>query len=161
MVQPKRHYLQVSNLSLDVFRLLFHVWRLYLLMMPFICCVIVLPSPNSFIFCALLHPGGFSSGLLEKFGELICTSLQTVTNINISSSTWAQCILPAAKEGLEICSTIDLSLPSYLSSLHSTSELASSILTPSDLTFESSLLHEALVRWSAVYPMPPENHRHF
>ena len=53
------HYLQDLNPSLDVFRLLFHVWRLYLLMMPFICCVIVLPSPNFFISCALLYPGGF------------------------------------------------------------------------------------------------------
>ena len=30
-----------------------------LLMMPFICCIIVFSSPNSFISCALLHPGGF------------------------------------------------------------------------------------------------------
>ena len=78
-------------------------------------------------------------GLLEKFDELIRTSLQTITNINISSSAWAQSILPAAKGGLGIRSAIDLSLPSYLSSLHSTSELVSSILTHSGLTFESSL----------------------
>ena len=59
-----------------------------------------------------------------------------------------------------IRSTIDLSLPSYLSSNHSTSELVASILTHSGLTFESSLLHEALNQWSAVYPMPPEDRRH-
>ena len=100
-------------------------------------------------------------GLLEKFDELICTSLQTFTNINISSSAWAQSILPAAKGGLGIRSAIDLSLPSYLYSLHSTSELVSSILTPSGLTFESSLLHEALDQWSTEYPMPPEDRRHY
>ena len=100
-------------------------------------------------------------GLLEKFDELIHTSLQTITNINISSSAWAQSILPAAKGGLGIRSAIDLSPPSYLSSLHSTSELVSSILTPSGLTFESSLLHEALDQWSAEYPMPPEDRRNY
>ena len=100
------------------------------------------------------------SGFLEKFDELIRTSLQTVTNINISSSAWVQSILRVVKGDLGICSAIDLSLPSYLSSLHSTSELVSSILTPSGLTFESSLLHEALDQWSAEYPMPPEDSRH-
>ena len=100
-------------------------------------------------------------GLLETFDELIRTSLQTISNINISSSAWAQSILPAAKGGLGIRSAIDLSLPSYLSSLHSTSELVSSILTPSGLTFESSLLQEALDKWSAEYPMPPEDRRHY
>ena len=59
------------------------------------------------------------SGLLGKFDDLIRTSLKTVTNINISSSTWAQSILPAAKGGLGICSAVDLSLPCFLSSLHS------------------------------------------
>ena len=59
-----------------------------------------------------------------------------------------------------IRSAVDLSLPSYLSSLHSTSELVSSILTPSSLTFESSLLHEALDQWSAEYPTP-EDRRHY
>ena len=100
------------------------------------------------------------SGLFKKLDELICTSLQTVTNINIISSAWAQSILPAAKGGLGVYSAIDLSLPSYLSSIHSTSELVTSILTHSGLTFESSLLDEALNHWSAVYPMPPEDRRH-
>ena len=59
-----------------------------------------------------------------------------------------------------IRSAIDLSLLSYLSSLHSTFELVSSILTPSGLTFESSPLHEALDQSSAEYPMPPEDRRH-
>ena len=84
----------------------------------------------------------------------------TVSNINISSSVWTQSILPAAKGGLGIHSAINLSLPSYLSSLHSTFELVSFILTLSSLTFESYLLHKALDRWSAEYPMPPEDRRH-
>jgi len=46
---------------------------------------------------------------LEKFDDLIRTSLQTVTNINTSSSAWAQSILPAAKGGLGIHSAVDLS----------------------------------------------------
>ena len=53
-------------------------------------------------------------GLLGKFDDLICTSLQTVTSINISSSAWAQSILPAAKGGLGICSAVDSSLPCFL-----------------------------------------------
>jgi len=66
--------------------------------------------------------------------------LPSLTNINISSSAWTESILPAAKGGLGIRSAIDSSLLSYLSSLHSTSELASSILTSSGLTFELSFL---------------------
>jgi len=85
-----------------------------------------------------------SSELLEKFDELILSSLQTVTNIQISSSAWAQSILPTAKEGLGTCSA-DLSLPCYLSSIHSTSELVSSIFLPSGLATDFSLRLEALV----------------
>ena len=40
------------------------------------------------------------SGLLEKFDELIRTSLLTVTNINISSSAWAQSIFPEVWESI-------------------------------------------------------------
>jgi len=58
-----------------------------------------------------------------KFDNLICTFLQTVTNINISSSAWAQSVLPAAKGGLGIYSAVDLSLPSFLSSLHMRSSI--------------------------------------
>jgi len=35
--------------------------------------------------------------LLEKFDDLIRTSLQTVTNVNINSYAWTQFILPVAK----------------------------------------------------------------
>ena len=49
------------------------------------------------------------SGLLGKFDDLIRTSLQTITNVNISFSAWAQSILPAAKGGLGIRSAVDLS----------------------------------------------------
>jgi len=73
------------------------------------------------------------SGLLEKFDDLIHTSLQIVTNINISSSAWAQSILSAAKGGLGIRSALDLSSPSFLSSLHS---LVSSILSASGISVE-------------------------
>ena len=105
-------------------------------------------------------PSWTVSGLLEKFDELICTSLQSVANIKISSSSWAQPILPAAKGSLGIRSAFDLNLPSYLSSIHSISELVDIILTHSGLTFESSLLLEALDQWSAVCPMLPEDRRH-
>ena len=110
----------------------------------------------------LLHtsPSWRVSGLLEKFDDLICTSLQTVTNIIISSSAWAQSILPAAKGGLGIRSPVDLSLPCFLSSLHSFYDLVSSILSASGISVESSFLHEALDQWSAEYPIPPEDCRH-
>jgi len=102
--------------------------------MPFTCCVIVLPIPELLY---LLHPGGFLN--LEKFDKLILSFLQTVTNIQIRSSAWAQPILPAAKGGLGTCSAVDLTLPCYLFSIHSTSELVSSILLPSGLATDSSL----------------------
>jgi len=100
------------------------------------------------------------SELLGKFDNLICTSLQTVTNINISFSARAQSILPAAKGGLGIRSAVDLSLPYFLSSLHSSSDLVSSILSASGISVESSFHREALDQWSAEYPMPPEDRRH-
>jgi len=55
---------------------------------------------------------------------------------------------------------VDLSLPSFLSSLHSSSDLVSSILSASGISVESSFLHEALDQWSAEYPMSPEDHRY-
>ena len=51
-------------------------------------------------------------------------------------------------------------MPSYLSSLYSTSELVSSILSPSGISAESPFLHEALEQWSFEFPMPPEDHSH-
>ena len=86
---------------------------------------------QSIFFMGSVSPSWRVSGLLEKYDELINISLQTVTNINTSSSASAQSILPAAKGGLGIRSAINLSLPSYLSSLHSTSKLVSSILSGS------------------------------
>jgi len=71
-----------------------------------------------------------------------------------------QSIPPAAKGRLGIRSAVDLSLSSFLSSLHSPSDLVSSILSASGISVESSFLHEALDQWSAEYPMPPEDHRH-
>jgi len=40
-----------------------------------------------------------------------------------------------------------------------TSDLVSSILSPSGISAESPFLHEALEQWSAEFPMPPEDHR--
>jgi len=102
-----------------------------------------------------ISPSWRVSGLLEKFDDLIRTSLQTVTNINISSSAWAQSSLPIAKRGLGIRSAVDLSLPSFVFSLHSSSDLVSSILSVSGISVESSFLPEALDQWSAEYPVSP------
>ena len=126
------HCLQVLSPSSAVFRPLHHVLKLCLLMMPFTYCVTVLPIPK-LLYLLRTSPSWRVFGLLEKFNDLICTSLQTVANINISSSAWAWSILPAV---LGIHSVVDLSLPSFLSSLHSSSDLVSSILSASDISVE-------------------------
>ena len=93
------------------------------------------------------------SGLLERFDESIRTSLQTVTNLQINFSAWAQSILLAARGSLGICSAVDLSLSNYLSSLHGTSKLVSSISSTAGIAVEYSLLHEVLDLWSAELPL--------
>jgi len=85
------------------------------------------------------------SGLLEKFDDLIHTSLQTVTNINTSLLSLL------LKEGW---STVGLSLPSFLSSLHSSSDLISSILSASGISVESSFLHtKSILRTIDIFNM--------
>ena len=79
------------------------------------------------------------------------------TYVSVNTDQLIKASRKLAKGGLGIYSAIDLSL---LSSLHSTSKLISSVLSPSGLTVEPFLLRKALNQWSAEYPMPPEDHRH-
>jgi len=59
----------------------------------------------------------------------------------------------------EIRSAVDLSLPGFLSSLHSMSELMSSILSASGISVQSPFLQEAH-KWSIEYSLPPEDCGH-
>jgi len=79
--------------------------------------------------------------------------LPTLTSV----SAWAESILPAVKGGLGIRCGVGLSLPSFLSTLHSSSNLVSSIFSTSGISVGSSFLHEALYQRPAEYPMPPED----
>ena len=110
-----------------------------LLMMLFISFVTVLLFPNSCICCRLLLPGG--SRVIYR---VLMRPFVLVCNINFGPTVWAQSILPTAKGGLVICSVVDLCLPGFLSSCHGTSDLVASLLSPSGITGDDSLLLEAI-----------------
>lgn len=104
--------------------------------------------------------------LLLSLDESIQCTLSSVLNCHFDSKSWTQASLPIRFGGLGIRSIKNLSLPAFLSSVHSTLSLTTKIILPSLGGVEVSCLSEARNAWSAICPncdLPtlPNSQRHW
>ena len=94
---------------------------------------------------------------LQAFDEVLRLSLDSICNIRLDHNIWIQANLPTSKGGLGIRCSVDLSLPTFLSSSHATLDLVTSIL-PTDEPNSNFLLYEATSLWEerSGTPIPPQ-----
>ena len=86
----------------------------------------------------------YKSSVLQEFDKLIIESLEKVLYIKIDEKTWKQCKLPVRYGGLGVRSTVDVSLPAFLSSTFASQKVSNSIL-PDDLKDKAYEDQEAAV----------------
>ena len=84
--------------------------------------------------------------LLRQLDSLIRNALQSLLNLQIDNSTWAQASLPVSRGGIGIRSTHDLSVPAFLASTSCTLELVSHILAKLPV-IPDLVRDEALLVW--------------
>ena len=65
---------------------------------------------------------------LESFDEIVRLSLQSITNVKMEGGVWQQATLPSSMGGLGVRKSVDLDLPAFLSSAHTSQDLVTSIL---------------------------------
>ena len=92
--------------------------------------------------------------LLESFDQVMRESLESILNCSIDDPTWAQASLPVAKAGIGIRSARDLSVPAFLASIASTSDLVTAILANSIPPVDPDL-DEALAIWDTASDSAP------
>ncbi|XP_061706793.1 uncharacterized protein LOC133517477 [Cydia pomonella] len=97
--------------------------------------------------------------LLLKLDSLIEDTLSSVLNIRFEERSWTQATLPIRHGGLGIRKISSVSLPAFLSSVHSAQNLIDSILTPSLGAIEAAHCTEARNVWSLTCGNtdPPSN----
>ena len=89
-------------------------------------------------------PGYLRRDKLADFDKLVCLSISTITNINMTDPVWRQASLPVSRSGLGIRRTEELALPAYLASVHSVRGLVSQIVPSCDL---DELVVEPMSLW--------------
>lgn len=91
----------------------------------------------------------------KSFDTAIKLVLEKIINIKFSQSSWDQASLPVACGGLGIRAISDISLPAFLASLHASSTLINSILSPTIVESECEYLKEAMELWTSRFPNLP------
>ena len=97
---------------------------------------------------------------LESFDEIVRLSLQSITNVKMEGAVWQQAILPSSMGGLGVRKLVDLALPAFLSSSHTSQDLVTSILPLGEPGTEA-LKCEAADLWEERFscPLPPVESR--
>ena len=80
---------------------------------------------------------------LEKFDQIIKTSLQNILNIPLSETSYDQATLPVAKGGLGIRPASEIAIPGFLSSVQASTAIATSLLP-------QTLREHANVHWESA-----------
>ena len=94
----------------------------------------------------------FASRKLAQYDSVLRSTLEKVLNISLSDVQWNRATLPVSKGGLGLRRTVDVALPAFIASNHSTAALSTKIFPcPSN-----ALLDDALDRWDNVCPRRPE-----
>ncbi|CAK1587163.1 unnamed protein product [Parnassius mnemosyne] len=93
--------------------------------------------------------------LLTQVDNLIKISLESILNMQLNEQSWTQASLPIRYGGLGIRKVSSVSLPAFLSSVHSSANLISKILRASHSNFEIVGLEEA--RNAFLFACPGQN----
>jgi hypothetical protein len=72
----------------------------------------------------------YNSPVLHEYDNLIRDTLQIILNVTLMESTWQQATLPVRNGGIGVRLATQLALPSFLSSVASSSELVLQMLPP-------------------------------
>ncbi|XP_029656729.1 uncharacterized protein LOC115230736 [Octopus sinensis] len=102
-------------------------------------------------------PCFFNLRALESFDFSLKSSLESICNITLDEIGWQQATLPISHGGIGIRSSVDLSIPAYLSSVNATNDLVQEILQS---VTESSMDTESVAaesRWQGMSLEIPEN----
>ncbi|KAF9794645.1 hypothetical protein SFRURICE_006862 [Spodoptera frugiperda] len=104
----------------------------------------------------------FSSDVVAAYSAETVTALQnkiirhtlsSILNVALDDRAWQQATLPIRMGGLGVRKISSISLPAFLSSVHSTSELVRKILSPSLASFEVPCLTDAVEAWKMACPL--------
>ncbi|KAJ8727191.1 hypothetical protein PYW08_015588 [Mythimna loreyi] len=118
------------------------------------CCF----APN-FMYFLRSSPLWKQPHLLDKIDQTIRHTLTSILNVALDDRAWLQATLPIRFGGLGIRKITSVSLPAFLSSVRSTQQLTSGILTQSLVDCEVPCLTDALSAWKLACPDEalPEN----
>ena len=88
--------------------------------------------------------------LLRPLDNSLRTALTTIANVRFEDCSWKQAVLPTRYGGLGLRSTVDVSLPSYVASLHSCQQVICSMLPAHLLPSVNSEREVAVEDWRAI-----------
>ena len=91
--------------------------------------------------------------VLDKVDQIIRSTLTSILNVALDDRAWQQAALPIRMGGLGVRKISSVSLPAFLSSVHSTDTLTRKILSSSALVdVEVPCLTDALDAWKMATP---------
>jgi hypothetical protein len=97
--------------------------------------------------------------LLTPLDDLLKDNLECILNLQLSENSWTQASLPIRYGGLGLRKISSVSVPAFLSSVHSSANLIGKILGAFPVNYETAGLTEAKNAWSIACPGkdPPQN----
>ena len=103
----------------------------------------------------------YSSQVLLNYDNVIRDTLQSILNVSLTESIWQQATLPVRNGGIGVRLATQVALPSFLSSVASSSELVLQLLPPrlhSSAGLNDQLFTAAVVSWKqhTGQDQPPE-----
>ena len=90
------------------------------------------------------------SAELERYDELLRTTLTVTLNVNMTDVGWSQASLPIRWGGLGVRSAVSLAAPAYLASAASTADLVLRVLPPHLHQSTDASIDVALLAWQAA-----------
>lgn len=97
---------------------------------------------------------------LEEIDKSYRQTLEVITNNKISDSSWTQASLPLHASGLGIRKLVDLSQPSYFSSVYQSESLSNQILAKTNLSILTSSFASMVDSYPAeLTPVSPESRK--
>ncbi|KAI5728591.1 hypothetical protein M8J77_018338 [Diaphorina citri] len=95
--------------------------------------------------------------VLDEVDDSLKQILEEILNLNLNDTQWCQASLPIRVGGLGIRKLSDITLPTFLSSVHGVKSLVSKILNTPEDELDICFLSEAVDTWNLNYTTLPEN----
>ena len=92
---------------------------------------------------------------LEVFNTAIKTNMGKICNVSFGKENWSQASLPIKHAGLGLRSTVDLSLPCFLSLSHACKGLVNRLLPSLNLEIHYGDVNDAIDDWSKQHDSLP------